>query len=181
MELKLKSASKPTSEILEGQVPSTLSSIRLVGDLECLPYPRRLPRPTPPYSASAFAIFTSESGTANLVHDVYLQAASLNPSEMICAQCHQIYFKDYPVGWEGHTHTHDYKAVHGPAREVKFLPHYSSYIEFEQSARKGCHICLLFCNQISDNDRHELRQIGLNGYISCREPSSQIDPRHLFG
>jgi hypothetical protein len=99
---------------------------------------------------------------------------------MICAQCHQVFSKDYQVGWEGHTHTHDYKDVHGPAREVKFLPHYNTYIEFEQSARKGCHICLLFCNQIPDNDRNELRQIGLNGYISCREPSSQIDPRHLF-
>jgi hypothetical protein len=117
----------------------------------------------------------------NLVHDAYSQAASLNPYEMICAECHQVFSKDYQVGWEGHTHTYNYKAVHGPSREVNFLPRYNSYIEFEQSARKGCHICLLFCNQIPDNDRDELRQIGLNGYISCREPSSQIDPRHLYG
>ncbi len=150
------------------------------GSFYCSPH--RLPRP---YPASALAVVTCATGTAkfvtNFVHDVYPQAARLDPYEMICTQCHQVFSKDYQVGWEGHTHTHDYKAIRGPAREVKFLPHYNSYIEFEQSARKGCHTYLLFCNQILDNDRNELRQIGLNGYISCREPSSQVDPRHLFG
>ena len=98
---------------------------------------------------------------------------------MICSQCAQVFSKDYQVGWAGFVHTYDYKALHGPA-EIKFLPHYSSYTEFEKSAKNGCHICLLFWNQIPDNDRDELRQIGLHGYISIREPSSQIEARHLY-
>jgi hypothetical protein len=103
------------------------------------------------------------------------------PIDMICSQCAQVFSKDYQVGWAGYVHTHDYQALHGPAKEVNFLPHYSAYIEFEKSARNGCHICLLFWNQIPDNDREELRQIGSRGRIAVREPSSQLDPRHLYG
>jgi hypothetical protein len=110
-----------------------------------------------------------------------LEEAAYKPaSNMRCSQCAQVFSKHYQVGWAGFVHTHDFKALHGPAKEINHLPHYGSYTEFEKSAQNGCHICLLFWNQVPDNDRDELRKIGLHGYISIREPTSQIDSRNLF-
>jgi len=76
--------------------------------------------------------------------------------------------------------THDRKPIHRAAEKKVLLLHYSSYSEFEKSAQRGCHVCLLFWNQIPDGERHELRKARLNSYIQIQQPSVQIDSAHMY-
>jgi len=98
----------------------------------------------------------------------------------LCSQCAQVFQPAYEVGDPGLTLTYDLKFEKRPIKLARFAAHHASYAAFEKSALHGCHMCLLFWNQVPDHRRVVLRQTALEGTISIYVPHSQLDSLHQY-
>jgi hypothetical protein len=91
----------------------------------------------------------------------------------LCTRCSPIFEASYQVGQSANVLSADWKWVSRPKIEGDLLVHYSSFHEFERSAAEGCHLCLLFSNQIPPDKRALLRDYSLEGRIGIWKTISE--------
>jgi len=101
-------------------------------------------------------------------------------ASILCPSCAQIFEKDYKVGVP-----EQYKKLHSriTRREPKKADtrqHHLSFVALEQSAKGGCHMCMLFLNQIPDDIRVAARKAQGRGFIIIDEVNIQLDVSHKY-